>query len=190
MIYDNFLLLASLLLTFLSLGFTLHDFHHHHHHHDHDHGDYKPIDVRGSEDQVLVKDCDDGASLKSGATNSPHCHDEDDHHHHNHHHENINIRAAIIHIIGDLISSIGVVIASIFIMVEDYRLKGQEGDGKFVNKFLIVDPICTFVFSVIVLFTTIPLIRDCIMTLMEATPRNVHIDKIEVSVLYVCRAIQ
>jgi zinc transporter 2 len=34
------------------------------------------------------------------------------------------------------------------------------------------DPICTFIFAVIVLFTTIPVSKDCINLLMEGVPRK------------------
>ena len=34
----------------------------------------------------------------------------------------------------------------------------------------IIDPICTFVFSVLVLATTIKILRDTVGVLMEATP--------------------
>jgi len=55
--------------------------------------------------------------------------------------ENVNIRAAMIHVIGDLIQSIGVLIASIVIY--------------FYPSMNILDPICTFLFSIIVIFTTV-----------------------------------
>ncbi len=41
---------------------------------------------------------------------------------------------------------------------------------------VIVDPICTFVFAIIVLCTTIPVTQDCINVLMEASPREVDIN--------------
>lgn len=37
---------------------------------------------------------------------------------HNHSHENINLRAAIIHVIGDLLQSVGIIIAALIIMYE------------------------------------------------------------------------
>ncbi|KAJ1501416.1 hypothetical protein HMI55_003403, partial [Coelomomyces lativittatus] len=73
---------------------------------------------------------------------------------------NINLRAAIIHIIGDIVSSLGVLIASIVITLKP--------------EYSIIDPICTFFFSAIVLFTTFQLIRDSVYVLMEGTPA--HID--------------
>jgi solute carrier family 30 (zinc transporter), member 2 len=54
-----------------------------------------------------------------GACASSHSHGHS--HHHNHHHSadesnrNINIRAAVIHVVGDLVQSVGVFISSIVI---------------------------------------------------------------------------
>ncbi|KAJ1372747.1 Zinc transporter ttm-1 [Parelaphostrongylus tenuis] len=73
--------------------------------------------------------------------------------------KNVNVRAAFIHVIGDLIQSIGVLIASLVIKFTGWEL---------------ADPICTFIFSIIVLFTTITVLRDIFFVLMEATPR--HLD--------------
>jgi len=93
-----------------------------------------------------------------------HEHEEDDHGHHHHDHDNLNIRAAFIHVIGDLIQSVGVVLAAIFIMIWP--------------QYDIIDPICTFVFSMIVVCTTIPILCDCIRVFMEGTPAGINPDKI------------
>jgi len=52
----------------------------------------------------------------------------------------VNVRAAFIHIIGDIVQSVGIVIASLVVY--------------FKPEWRIVDPICTFIFSIIVMFTT------------------------------------
>jgi len=79
--------------------------------------------------------------------------------------ENVNIKAAIIHILGDIIQSVGVVIASLIIY--------------FRPDLTIFDPICTFIFSVIVIITTFNITKQCISILMEAAPENIDIDKIK-----------
>ncbi len=42
-----------------------------------------------------------------------------------------------------------------------------------------IDPICTFIFSVIVLFTTINVTKRCLTILMEASPLDIEIEDIE-----------
>jgi solute carrier family 30 (zinc transporter), member 2 len=66
---------------------------------------------------------------------------------------NVNVRAAAIHVLGDLISSVGVLIASIVIMARP--------------EWTIVDPICTFFFSFLVISTTFTLIYQVCTVLMQ-----------------------
>lgn len=98
-------------------------------------------------------------------------------HHHGHSHagggtghhlheeqENINVRAAFIHVLSDFVQSLGVFIAALVIY--------------FKPDWNIIDPICTFVFSLLVLGTTIAIMRDAIVVLMEGTPK--YLDYTEV----------
>ncbi|KAI8432532.1 hypothetical protein MSG28_013529 [Choristoneura fumiferana] len=71
---------------------------------------------------------------------------------------NINLRAALIHVIGDLIQSCGVLFASVLI--------------KFYPAAKVVDPICTFVFSILVLLTSARVVRDALAMLMQAVPKE------------------
>jgi len=73
----------------------------------------------------------------------------------------MNIRAAIVHIIGDMIQSLGVVVAAIIIY--------------FKPEWKIIDPICTFIFTFLVILTTIPIFKDCVVVLMEATPKDIDV---------------
>jgi zinc transporter 2 len=75
------------------------------------------------------------------------------------------LKAAIVHIIGDMLQSLGVVIASLIIYFF------QDSTPNIVY----VDPVCTILFAIIVMFTTVPVSRDCLNVLMEATPKNVSI---------------
>ncbi|NXV42798.1 ZNT8 protein, partial [Uria aalge] len=66
---------------------------------------------------------------------------------------NASVRAAFVHAIGDLFQSISVLISALIIF--------------FKPEYKIADPICTFVFSIFVLATTITILRDILMVLME-----------------------
>ena len=78
------------------------------------------------------------------------------------------IRAAYIHILGDMIQSAGVLIASLII----YFFQDTH------PRVRIVDPICTFCFAIIVLCTTFPVSRDCFYVLLESTPRDLDIESL------------
>lgn len=72
---------------------------------------------------------------------------------------NLNVRAAMIHMVGDLIQSIGVIIAGVIIL--------------FYPDWIILDPIITFGFSIIVFTTTVDVTKDCYSILMELTPEDI-----------------
>ncbi|XP_054573569.1 proton-coupled zinc antiporter SLC30A2-like [Eptesicus fuscus] len=73
--------------------------------------------------------------------------------------ENPSVRAAFIHVIGDLLQSLGVLVAAYILY--------------FKPEYKYVDPICTFLFSILVLGTTLTILRDVILVLMEGTPKGV-----------------
>ncbi|XP_070260513.1 proton-coupled zinc antiporter SLC30A2 [Myotis yumanensis] len=73
--------------------------------------------------------------------------------------ENPSVRAAFIHVIGDLLQSLGVLVAAYILY--------------FKPEYKYVDPICTFIFSILVLGTTLTILRDVILVLMEGTPKGV-----------------
>lgn len=70
-------------------------------------------------------------------------------HGHGHSHENMNVRAAMIHVISDFVQSCGVFVAAVVIYIEP--------------SWNLIDPICTFFFSVLVLITTINIMKDAIL---------------------------
>ena len=83
--------------------------------------------------------------------------------------ENINVRAAIMNMLGDLCQSVGVMIAALIIF--------------FKPEWKIADPITTFLFSIFVLSTTIHIMRDVFHILMEGTPRGVDFDRMKKDIL-------
>jgi len=79
-------------------------------------------------------------------------------HQHQHSGENVNLRAAFVHVLGDFIQSIGVLIASIIIKYTGFNM---------------ADPLCTYLFSFVVVCTSIPVACDIFKIFMEATPKAV-----------------
>jgi zinc transporter 2 len=78
---------------------------------------------------------------------------------------NLNIDAAYLHVIGDLIQSIGVAIAGILIWYNP--------------TWKIVDPICTIIFGIIVMITTLSMLWSNVTVLLEGVPDELDIDHIE-----------
>ncbi|KAG7509603.1 zinc transporter 3 [Solea senegalensis] len=80
-------------------------------------------------------------------------------------HGNTSIRAAFIHVVGDLLQSVGVMVAATIIY--------------FRPEYKVADPICTFLFSVFVLCTTITILRDVFRILMEGSPRGIEFNSVK-----------
>ncbi|KAF9157520.1 hypothetical protein DFQ26_008655 [Actinomortierella ambigua] len=80
-----------------------------------------------------------------------------------HKHTNLNITAATLHVLGDLLSSIGVLISSLLIT--------------FFPAWTILDPICTFVFSILVILTTIGVFKRSVAILMERVPNHLSVEE-------------
>jgi len=101
-----------------------------------------------------------------------HSHDHNNEHEHGaHDHEttNINITSAYLHVLGDMLMSVGVVIASIIIYWKP--------------SYHIADPLCTYLFSIIICFTTIPVFKECVNVMLEATPETIDIEQLEEDIL-------
>jgi zinc transporter 2 len=76
----------------------------------------------------------------------------------------------MMHVIGDILQSIGLLISSILI----YIFGGEDG---VFNDWHYSDPICTFIFSILVINTSIPVVKECIKVLMEGTPNGLEVFK-------------
>ena len=72
---------------------------------------------------------------------------------------NLNVEAAYLHVLGDLLNSIGVILAATIILIWPHLWY--------------VDPICTYIFALIAVYTTIQTFSQCIRTFLEATPENI-----------------
>ncbi|XP_059972223.1 proton-coupled zinc antiporter SLC30A8 [Mesoplodon densirostris] len=84
---------------------------------------------------------------------------------------NASVRAAFVHALGDLLQSISVLTSALIIYFKpDYK---------------IADPICTFVFSILVLVSTITVLKDFSILLMEGVPKNLSYNGVKELILAV-----
>nr|XP_035926722.1 zinc transporter 4 [Halichoerus grypus] len=84
---------------------------------------------------------------------------------HSHGQDSLAVRAAFVHALGDLVQSVGVLIAAYII--------------RFKPEYKIADPICTYVFSLLVAFTTFRIIWDTIVIILEGVPSHLNVDYIK-----------
>ncbi|KAM7074992.1 proton-coupled zinc antiporter SLC30A8 [Molossus nigricans] len=84
---------------------------------------------------------------------------------------NASVRAAFVHALGDLFQSISVLTSALVIYFKpDYKM---------------ADPICTFVFSVLVLASTVTILKDFSVLLMEGVPKNLTYNDVRELILAV-----
>uniref|UniRef100_A0A1B0G746 Zinc transporter 2 n=1 Tax=Glossina morsitans morsitans TaxID=37546 RepID=A0A1B0G746_GLOMM len=79
--------------------------------------------------------------------------------------KNLNLRAAMIHVIGDLVQSFGVFFASVLI--------------KNFPKAVFLDPLCTLLFSIIVIMTTVNLFKESVHILMDSVPQDIPMNDLK-----------
>jgi cobalt-zinc-cadmium efflux system protein len=72
--------------------------------------------------------------------------------------EDLNIRSAFLHLIGDALLSLGVVIAGLIILATGWN---------------IVDPIATIAIAIVILFSAFGILRESMHILMESVPRGI-----------------
>jgi len=76
---------------------------------------------------------------------------------------NLNVRAAFWHLIGDTISSVGVITAAIIIMVTGW---------------VYADPIIAIVIGIIILWGAVQLVRESVDILLEAVPKHIEVESV------------
>jgi len=82
---------------------------------------------------------------------------------HDHEKDNLNVRGAYLHVLSDTVSSIGVVIASVLILLT----------GNYI-----FDPIMSVIIGLFILTTSYSMIKESVVILMEATPQGIRLEEV------------
>ncbi|QHA91280.1 cation diffusion facilitator family transporter [Bacillus sp. N1-1] len=78
--------------------------------------------------------------------------------------ENLNLRSAFLHVLGDLLGSIGAIIAALLIMFAGWNY---------------ADPIASSIVAILVLISGIRVTKDSFHVLMEGTPSNINLEEVK-----------
>jgi len=78
--------------------------------------------------------------------------------------ESLNVRAAFVHVLGDALGSVGVIVAAILIWAVHWRL---------------ADPLVSVGIGVLILYSWWEIIRDAVDILMQSTPRGMRLEDLE-----------
>ncbi|MGF7015441.1 cation diffusion facilitator family transporter [Ornithinibacillus bavariensis] len=77
--------------------------------------------------------------------------------------ENLNLRAAFLHVLGDLLGSVGAIVAALLIIFFGWAW---------------ADPLASVLVAILVLISGWRVTKDAVHILMEGTPRNIELDSI------------
>lgn len=83
-------------------------------------------------------------------------------------HQNLNVRSAVLHVIGDALSSVGVIVGGIIMLL---------------TRWYIVDAILSCVIGLVILFGAWRVVRESVHILLEGSPKNANAEAIEKSLL-------
>ena len=89
--------------------------------------------------------------------------------------QNLNVRGARMHVIGDALSSVGVVVAGGVIALTGWQR---------------VDPILGGIISLVIAFGSLKLVREAIDVLLEATPAGIDLDQVNLAIVAVPGVIE
>jgi cobalt-zinc-cadmium efflux system protein len=78
-------------------------------------------------------------------------------------HDNLNVRSAFLHVIGDALSSAGVIIGGVVMRLTEWYL---------------IDSILSFVIGLVIFLGSIRITREALHIMLEGTPKNVNIDEV------------
>ena len=153
---ENLILVSFLGLVVNIIGLVFaHDHGDHDHENGHDHSHHHSHEHCHDEKHHHNESSEENEILKEGKYDHEHSHEKENketHSHHHHEHKNENIYAIYIHILADTLGSVAVLISSF--LVKYYKL-------------YISDPICSLFISAMIIFSTIPVLKNASMSLLH-----------------------
>lgn len=87
--------------------------------------------------------------------------------------KSLNMHGVFLHVLGDALGNVGVIVAALFIWKTDYSWRFYS------------DPIVSLVITLIIFSSAIPLSRKCSRILLQATPSTISADAVQREVLAV-----
>ena len=87
-----------------------------------------------------------------------------------HSHENLNVKGAFIHVLGDTLSSVGVIFAAVLIILFDL---------------VEADPLISAVIGVVIFYNAIGVVRQSLNILLEFTPAHIDVEEVRAELLKV-----
>jgi zinc transporter 1 len=161
--------------------------HHEHSHHAHSHHSPDEHDCHAHDEHSHDGHSHDGHShdghSHDGHSHDGHSHDEHDEHDaeeeeeeesHGHSHANMNVQAVFLHLLGDALGSVAVLITGLVIQF------GGESEYKYL-----ADPICSLCITLFIAYTSMPLVKRAALGLLQPVPAGINLNELKASLMAV-----
>lgn len=131
-----------------------------------------------SEQEITLPVPDEQAPLLS-PPQTPHHYESHSHTHdapshaHGHSHSSMNMRALVLHVMGDALGNVGVIATGLIIWLSDWKYKYY------------FDPVISLVITVIIFSSSMPLVRSASFILLQGVPPTVSLDEVKDAILEV-----
>ncbi|KAK0208273.1 cation efflux protein [Desarmillaria ectypa] len=112
----------------------------------------------------LLSQTHQGPSMSSG-------NQRNDQHSHGHSHGSMNMRALVLHVLGDALGNVGVIATGLIIWLTSWSFKYY------------FDPIISLVITVIIFSSALPLVRSASFILLQGVPSTISLDEVRDSIL-------
>ncbi|KZO96236.1 cation efflux protein [Calocera viscosa TUFC12733] len=145
----------------------------HEHAHAHDHPHDHPHKHGDGHSHRHSHDGEPEFDIERGAHDHSAFHKEKKKGGHGHSHGNMNMRALLLHVMGDALGNIGVIAAGLIIWLTDIP-----------HKFF-ADPIISLIITCIIFSSAMPLCRSASIILLQAVPQDIDLDDVRDAVLKV-----
>ncbi|KAL0208687.1 hypothetical protein P9112_011274 [Eukaryota sp. TZLM1-RC] len=106
---------------------------------------------------------------KASSEHHDHDHDHDHDHGHGHGHD-VNMRGVFLHILGDALGSIAVLLSGLFMNFSNLKYAH------------LADPIASMVFAIIIFCASAPLVWKCMKILVQSTPSHISVSHLSTKI--------
>ncbi|KAL0951089.1 hypothetical protein HGRIS_007827 [Hohenbuehelia grisea] len=127
--------------------------------------------VESTEDTPLLAESPSETSSRASSLKGGHGHGS---HSHGHSHAgSMNMRALVLHVIGDALGNVGVIATGLVIWLSSWSYK------------FYFDPVISLVITVIIFSSALPLVRSASFILLQGVPSTISVDEVRAAILNV-----
>ncbi|OAD70438.1 hypothetical protein PHYBLDRAFT_2405, partial [Phycomyces blakesleeanus NRRL 1555(-)] len=150
--------------------------HGHNHGHNHDHGhsnshNHGQEDAQYTLENTQHKHSHENPKHESSLEANPN--DSLQHHHNHEHGGHLNMKGIFLHVLGDALGNVGVIITALFIWLTPFEWR------------FYLDPIVSLIISIIIFISAVPLVRQTSAILLQGVPSTVRLDDVRLELLQI-----